>query len=44
MPGPIDGHNFEHLLPTLENVLKMKGPVPAARDYEEGLGLSGGHG
>ncbi|MGH7147521.1 MAG: 1-deoxy-D-xylulose-5-phosphate synthase [Nitrospiraceae bacterium] len=25
--GPIDGHNFEHLLPTLENVLKMKGPV-----------------
>ena len=25
--GPIDGHNFEHLLPTLENVLKMRGPV-----------------
>ncbi len=25
--GPIDGHNFEHLLPTLENVLKLKGPV-----------------
>src|SRR5437867_156810 len=25
--GPIDGHNFEHLLPTLENVLKMKGPM-----------------
>ena len=23
---PIDGHNFEHLLPTLENALKM-GPV-----------------
>jgi 1-deoxy-D-xylulose-5-phosphate synthase len=25
--GPIDGHNFEHLIPTIENVLKMKGPV-----------------
>ena len=25
--GPIDGHNFEHLLPTLENVLKLKGPI-----------------
>ncbi|MGH7209748.1 MAG: 1-deoxy-D-xylulose-5-phosphate synthase N-terminal domain-containing protein, partial [Nitrospiraceae bacterium] len=25
--GPIDGHNFEHLLPTLENVLKLKGPT-----------------
>src|SRR2546421_5279475 len=25
--GPIDGHNFEHLLPTLENVLKLKGPM-----------------
>src|SRR5438128_10589901 len=24
---PIDGHNFEHLLPTLENVLKLKGPM-----------------
>src|SRR3989449_4898584 len=25
--GPIDGHNFEPLLPTLENVLKLKGPT-----------------
>jgi 1-deoxy-D-xylulose-5-phosphate synthase len=25
--GPIDGHNFEHLLPTLENVVKLKGPI-----------------
>jgi 1-deoxy-D-xylulose-5-phosphate synthase len=25
--GPIDGHNFEQLLPTLENVLKLKGPT-----------------
>jgi 1-deoxy-D-xylulose-5-phosphate synthase len=25
--GPIDGHSFEHLLPTLENVLKLKAAV-----------------
>ena len=25
--GPIDGHNFAHILPTLENVLKLKGPT-----------------
>lgn len=25
--GPIDGHNFEHLLPTLDNVLRLKGPT-----------------
>src|SRR6266704_104955 len=25
--GPIDGHNFEHLLSTLENVLKLKRPA-----------------
>ncbi len=25
--GPIDGHQFEHLLPTLENVLKLEGPT-----------------
>ena len=25
--GPIDGHNFAHLMPTLENVLKLKGPT-----------------
>src|SRR5438132_7946887 len=25
--GPIDGHNFEHLLPTLENVLKLRRPI-----------------
>jgi 1-deoxy-D-xylulose-5-phosphate synthase len=25
--GPVDGHNLDHLIPTLENVNKLKGPV-----------------
>jgi 1-deoxy-D-xylulose-5-phosphate synthase len=25
--GPIDGHSFEHLLGTLENVLRLRGPI-----------------
>ncbi|OQW31537.1 MAG: 1-deoxy-D-xylulose-5-phosphate synthase [Nitrospira sp. SG-bin1] len=36
--GPIDGHNFEHLLPTLENVLRMKGPVLLHIITKKGLG------
>jgi 1-deoxy-D-xylulose-5-phosphate synthase len=36
--GPIDGHNFAHLLPTLENVLKMKGPVLLHVITKKGLG------
>jgi 1-deoxy-D-xylulose-5-phosphate synthase len=36
--GPIDGHNFEHLLPTFENVLKMKGPVLLHVITKKGLG------
>ncbi|MBL8043269.1 MAG: 1-deoxy-D-xylulose-5-phosphate synthase [Nitrospira sp.] len=36
--GPIDGHNFEHLLPTLENALKMKGPVLLHVITKKGLG------
>jgi 1-deoxy-D-xylulose-5-phosphate synthase len=36
--GPIDGHNFEHLLPTLENVLKMRGPVLLHLITKKGLG------
>ncbi|MBA5872040.1 MAG: 1-deoxy-D-xylulose-5-phosphate synthase [Nitrospira sp. CR2.1] len=36
--GPIDGHNFEHLLPTLENTLKMKGPVLLHVITKKGLG------
>src|SRR2546427_5733475 len=33
--GPIDGHNFEHLLPTLENVLKLKGPMRSEEHTSE---------
>lgn len=36
--GPIDGHNFEHLLPTLENVLKLKGPTLLHVITKKGLG------
>ncbi len=36
--GPIDGHNFEHLLPTLENVLKLKGPILLHVITKKGLG------
>ena len=25
--GPLDGHTFEYLLPTLENVLRLEGPT-----------------
>jgi 1-deoxy-D-xylulose-5-phosphate synthase len=36
--GPIDGHNFDHLLPTLENVLRLKGPVLLHVITKKGLG------
>jgi len=36
--GPIDGHNFEQLLPTLENVLKLKGPILVHVITKKGLG------
>ena len=36
--GPIDGHSFEHLLPTLENVLKLKGPTLLHVITKKGLG------
>jgi len=36
--GPIDGHNFGHLLPTLENVLKLKGPTLLHVITKKGLG------
>jgi 1-deoxy-D-xylulose-5-phosphate synthase len=36
--GPIDGHNFEHLLPTLDNVLKLKGPILLHVITKKGLG------
>jgi 1-deoxy-D-xylulose-5-phosphate synthase len=37
--GPIDGHNFDHLLPTLENVLKLKGPTLLHVITKKGLGF-----
>ncbi len=37
--GPIDGHNFEQLLPTLENVLKLKGPTLLHVITKKGLGF-----
>ncbi len=37
--GPIDGHNFEHLLPTLDNVLKLKGPTLLHVITKKGLGF-----
>ncbi len=36
--GPIDGHKFEHLLPTLENVLKLAGPTLLHVVTKKGLG------
>ncbi len=36
--GPIDGHNFDHLLPTLENVLGMEGPTLLHVVTKKGLG------
>ena len=37
--GPIDGHNFEHLLPTLENIFKLKGPTLLHVITKKGLGF-----
>lgn len=36
--GPIDGHNFEHLLPSLHNVVKLKGPTLLHVITTKGLG------
>ena len=36
--GPIDGHNFEHLLPTLQNVFKLKGPTLVHVITKKGMG------
>jgi len=36
--GPMEGHNFEHLLPTLDNVLKLKGPTLLHVVTRKGLG------
>jgi 1-deoxy-D-xylulose-5-phosphate synthase len=36
--GPIDGHNFEHLFATLENVGRLKGPTLLHVITKKGLG------
>ena len=36
--GPMEGHEFEHLLPTLDNVLKLKGPTFLHVVTRKGLG------
>ncbi|MEW6325208.1 MAG: 1-deoxy-D-xylulose-5-phosphate synthase, partial [Nitrospirota bacterium] len=36
--GPIDGQRFDHLLPTLENIKKLKGPVFLHVITKKGLG------
>ncbi len=36
--GPIDGHDFEHLLPALQNVAKLKGPTLLHVITKKGLG------
>ncbi len=36
--GPIDGHDFEQLLPTLDNVLKLNGPTLLHVITKKGLG------
>ncbi len=38
--GPIDGHDFEHLLPTLENCKDLQGPVLLHVLTKKGLGFS----
>jgi len=38
--GPIDGHDFEHLLPTLENCKDLNGPVLLHVLTKKGLGFS----
>ncbi len=36
--GPLDGHEFDYLLPTLENVLKLEGPTLLHVVTKKGLG------
>lgn len=36
--GPIDGHDFEHLLPMLENIGRLKGPILLHVLTKKGLG------
>jgi len=38
--GPIDGHDFEHLLPTLTNCKELDGPILLHTITKKGLGFS----
>ncbi|MDX8403247.1 MAG: 1-deoxy-D-xylulose-5-phosphate synthase [Mariprofundaceae bacterium] len=38
--GPIDGHNFDHLLPTLENCKELDGPILLHVLTKKGFGFS----
>lgn len=38
--GPIDGHRFDHLFPTLENIKKLSGPVLVHVVTKKGKGYS----
>lgn len=38
--GPIDGHDFEHLLPTLENCKELEGPILLHVLTKKGFGFS----
>ena len=42
--GPIDGHDLDSLIPTLENLRDMQGPAVPARGHQEGLRLQAGRG
>ena len=36
--GPIDGHRFDHLFPTLENIKRLKGPILVHVITKKGMG------
>ncbi len=38
--GPLDGHDFDHLLPTLENCKELEGPILLHVLTKKGLGFS----
>jgi len=38
--GPVDGHNFDHLLPTLKNCQDLEGPILLHVLTRKGLGFS----
>ena len=42
--GPIDGHDLESLIPTLENIRHLQGAAVPARGHQEGPGLQAGRG